>query len=268
LDDTTKREAVEAHEEAPVSEESVEDEVSMLEAMDETIRIKAEDLMKGKLPIGIEEAEKEEEGKKEVSSLEAMDETTGTMVVEPQEEKPVTEEKQEVEIREDEAGSKEVYEALKDYRKTDLPDDENGVVYYENNEKIVLDSEFLIFALSRHLEEGKKLYSKLSQTESPKDQFFVKQEIIRHQEALRDIFLRSTKMLEQESCSLPQFTMEIVNKDMIKEINEKLSMENWSNQDDFTFFEEYVNEIRNSFYAQMTPRDGYIESIKDKLEIS
>jgi hypothetical protein len=161
----------------------------------------------------------------------------------------------------------EVYEPLKDYRKTDPPDDENGIIYYQNKERIVLDSEHLISTLSSHLEEGKKLYTKLSQTESPKDQFFVKQEIIRHQEDLREIFSRSSKMIEEKSGTLPECTIEIVNKDIVKEILEKLSMENWSNMDDFTFFEGYVKKIKDDFYSLITPREKYVKLIRDELGI-
>ncbi len=268
MDETTMPAVTGKPEEEPGEEEfKIEEEISHLDAMDETIRIKAEDLLKGRLPME-EEVEKEEEKGEEkvaegVSFQESMDETSDTITIEPPGEMPVTEEKEEAGIEE----SMEVYGPLKDYRKTDPPDDENGIIYYQNKERIVLDSERLISTLSDHLEEGTKLYTKLSQTESPKDQFFVKQEIIRHQEDLREIFSRSSKMIEEKSGTLPECTIEIVNKDIIKEVLDKLSVENWSNQDDFTFFEEYVKKIKDDFYSLITSRENYVKLIIDDLGI-
>ncbi len=151
-------------------------------------------------------------------------------------------------------------EYLEKYKKTE-PEQDGEVVYYEHNEKIILDSECVISALQGHLQEGKKLYEKLSQTESPKDQFFVKQEIIKHQEALRGIIEIATKLLEKENSSLPQFTMEIVNEKFLKEMLENLSMQNWSNQDDFTFFDEYANKIKIQFEALIDPKVDFLTSI-------
>jgi len=156
---------------------------------------------------------------------------------------------------------------LEQYKKTESPEEGTEIYYYEKDDKIILDSECIIQSLSSHLEEAKKLFIKLSQTEAPKDQFFVKQEIIRHQEAVRGVVLASVKMLEKESCSLPKFTTEIVNASFLKEILEKLSMENWSNQDDFTFFDEYASKIKKDFYERITPKVNYLRAIIEELEI-
>ena len=157
-------------------------------------------------------------------------------------------------------------EYLEKYKKTE-PEQDGEVVYYEHSEKIILDSECIITALKSHLQEGKELYEKLVQTESPKDQFFVKQEIIKHQEALRGIIEIATKLLEKENSSLPQHTMEIVNEKFLKEMLENLSMQNWSNQDDFTFFDEYVKKIEMQFEARIDPEVDFLRSIIEELGI-
>jgi hypothetical protein len=156
---------------------------------------------------------------------------------------------------------------LEGCKKVEPPGDEDGVVYYQHNEKMIVDSEFIISTMSKHLDEGKKLYIKLAQLESPKDQFFIKQEIIRHQEALREIFLIGVRMLAKESCTLPEFTAKIVSLDFLKKILERLSMENWSNQDDFTFFDEYATKVRSDFYELITPKIEYMKSIVTELGI-
>lgn len=158
-------------------------------------------------------------------------------------------------------------ELLTSYRKTDPPEEGAEVWYYQNNEKVVLDSECIILALGTHLTETKKLYTKLSQTTSPREQFFIKQEIIRHQESLRDAFMRSIKLLEKSSCTLPKFTIDIVSKEFLKEILEKLSIENWSNQDDFTFFEENMEKVKSDFNQRITPKVEYLKSIIEQLGV-
>lgn len=160
----------------------------------------------------------------------------------------------------------DVAEALVVFKKTEPPEEGAEIYYYEKDEKTILDSECIIQSLDNHLEEAKKLFIKLSQTEAPKDQFFVKQEIIRHQEAVRSALLIGERLLEKESCSLPKITNEIVNESFLKEILEKLSMENWSNQDNFTFFDEYAGKIKRDFEAMITPKVDYLKSILEELE--
>lgn len=157
-------------------------------------------------------------------------------------------------------------EVLNKFKKTE-PEEDGEVCYYEYNERRIIDSECLVTAMQNHLDEGKKLYEKLAQTEAPKDQFFVKQEIIRHQEALRGIIEIATKLLEKENSSLPQHTIEVINEKVLKETLESLSMQNWSNQDDFTFFDEYAKKIKHEFDMCIEPKVEFLKSIIDGLGI-
>jgi hypothetical protein len=157
-------------------------------------------------------------------------------------------------------------EVLNKFKKTE-PEEDGEVFYYEYNEIRIIDSECLVNAMQNHLDEGKKLYEKLAQTEAPKDQFFVKQEIIRHQEALRGMIEIATKLLEKENSSLPQHTIEVINGKVLKETLESLSMQNWSNQDDFTFFDEYAKKIKREFDMCTEPKVEFLKSIIDALGI-
>ena len=197
------------------------------------------------------------------------EEETGTPV---QEEGEVTEEAKEEAAEEtvEEKGEKTfqtTFEKLEGFRKGTRDENDGEVSYFEYNERIVLDGECLVATLNNSFEEAKKMYIKLSQTESPKDQFFVKQEIIKQQETLRKVMLRSIRLCEQENCSLPDFTKEILNLDALKTILEKVSMENWSNQDDFAAFDNYSKELKDAFYTRITPPAAYLESIMKQLEI-
>lgn len=158
------------------------------------------------------------------------------------------------------------FEALDIYRKSENVEGNGYMVYYENKGKIVLDGESFVAYLNNNLEEVKKLYNQLQETESPKDQFFTKQEILKKQDVLRKYMLSFIGKGELEVSNLPRFTEDILNMDVLKNILEKVSMENWSNQDDFTSFDKLTNDLKESFYAKITPPDKYLDSIKDELE--
>ncbi len=160
----------------------------------------------------------------------------------------------------------DMLEILNRYKKNE-PEEDGEVSYYEYEERAILDTGCIIDALGKHLQEGKNLYVKLADTESPKDQFFVKQEIIRHQEELRGIVEISVKLLEKENCNLPQHTISVINERVLKEMLENLSMQNWSNQDDFTFFDEYAVRIMTAFEAATEPKVEFLKSIVEELGI-
>ena len=169
------------------------------------------------------------------------------------------------EIKADES-FKTAFESLDSYRKSETVEGNGYMVFYENKGKIVLDGESFVAYLNNNLEEVKKLYNKLQETESPKDQFFTKQEILKKQDVLRKYMLSFIGKGELEVSNMPQFTEDILNLDVLKNILEKVSMENWSNHDDFTSFDTLTNDLKESFYAKITPPEKYLESIRDELE--
>jgi hypothetical protein len=159
-----------------------------------------------------------------------------------------------------------VFEALERYRKAE-PTDYNGEIsYFQNRDHMVLDGESLVRAVTHMLEDAKKMYQKLVQVEAAKDQFFVKQELINSQEVLRKVILRSVKMCEKENCSLPKYTSDILSVNVLKDILEKLNMDNWSNEDDFSAFESFATKLKDTFYKKITPPAVYLKSIVDELE--
>jgi len=138
--------------------------------------------------------------------------------------------------------------------------------YFEHSGKTVLDAEAIVNSINKSVEEARKLYGKLAETESPKEQFFVKQEIIWHQEVLRELMLSSLSMLEKPNCSLPEYTKDVISTDVIKNVLEKVSMENWSNKEYFNSFDDYIRDMKNSFYERITPPDNYYGSIHRELK--
>ena len=271
----------EAAPEEPV-EEAPAEEISPLEAMDKTIKMKAgeevemEPVPEEKEEPGIEEAKAEEapvddeNPEEEISPLDALDATIKIKPREKLKEEAAQEEKQGAggEVA-DVSGfpkrrASDALEILEKYKKSE-PEEEAEVVYYENDDKKILDSECIVSAVCNRLEEAEKLYEKLSKTESPIDQFFVKQEIIRSQEALRGVILAGTRMLEKESSTLPEYTIGVMNIDVLKEILEKLSMQNWSKKTDFSLFNEYAAKLKKDYYARISVLVDYLKSLIDEL---
>ncbi|MGQ9673787.1 MAG: hypothetical protein ACUVV5_11780 [Candidatus Aminicenantales bacterium] len=159
-----------------------------------------------------------------------------------------------------------LFEVLEKYRRIETRNGNGEVCFFQNANKLILDGEHIVASIDESLEEAKRLYLKLSQTESPKEQFFIKQEIINHQELLRKFLLRYVKMSEKEGATLPRFTEEILSLNILKDVVEKLSMENWSNPSDFNAFRNQVEVLKDSFYARITPPTAYLRDLIEELE--
>ena len=166
-----------------------------------------------------------------------------------------------------ETNFEEAFETLARFRKSERARNDGEVSYFQNKDKMILDGESFVSNLNKDLDEAKKLFMKLTQAESPKDQFFIKQEIIRYQKSLRKIILGSVRLCEKDTCSFPKYTSDILNMDVLKDILEKVSMENWSSQDDFHSFDEFAKKIKAAYYTRITPWAAYLKSVIEELGI-
>jgi hypothetical protein len=170
-------------------------------------------------------------------------------------------------LEEEKENFQNLFETLEKFRKVEARNGNGEISFFQNEDKILLDGEYMVASIDESLEEAKRLYLKLGQTESPKEQFFIKQEIINHQEILRKYILRNLKMCERENAALPQFTVEILNLDILKDILEKLSMENWSNPTDFNSFRAQIETLKDAYYARITPPVHYLRSLIEELGV-
>jgi uncharacterized membrane-anchored protein YhcB (DUF1043 family) len=160
----------------------------------------------------------------------------------------------------------EIAAELESYRHTEPANGSGEIHFFQKGDVAVADAEKLLEAVERTLDEGQRLSVRLGVTESPKDQFFIKQELINWQEGLRALFLRVVKMCEKEAWSLPRYTEEIVNPQILRRLLERLSMENWSNLDEFASFASTVAELRAAFRARIEPRRAYLLSLRKQIE--
>jgi hypothetical protein len=167
-----------------------------------------------------------------------------------------------------EGSEEEVETFLDSCRKSEPSDGWGEVEYFQKGEKAVIDGERLMATIDKILDESRRLIERLGQTESPKDQFFIKQELVNFQEGLRALFLRIVKMSEKGSWSLPRFTRDVLNVQSLRVFLERLSMENWSNAEEFRLFSESVRELQTAFRTKTEPRGAFLRSLKDEIESS
>ncbi len=155
---------------------------------------------------------------------------------------------------------------LESYRRTEPANGSGEIHYFQKDAIVIADPEKLLAAVDRTLDEGQRLSVKLGLTESPKDQFFIKQELINWQEGLRALFLRIVKMCEKNAWTLPRYTEDVISAQALRRLLERLSMENWSNLEEFASFAASVAEIRKAFQARVEPRLPYLQSLRQELE--
>jgi len=160
----------------------------------------------------------------------------------------------------------EVVACLETYRRTEPANGSGEIHYFQGDRAVVADPEKLLAAVDRTMEEGQRLSVKLGLTESPKDQFFIKQELINWQEGLRALFLRVIKMCEKNAWSLPRYTEDVLNPHILRRLLERLSMENWSNLEEFAAFSASMAELRNAFRVRAEPRLAYLLALKREVE--
>ncbi len=249
--------AIETQEEESVQEESVQEEELEYEEIKEEAKEVEE--IEEKEEVSPEREELKTEASEFISSEEpALEEKEVSMEIEEPEAERI--ERKQISFQ-------EVFDELEKHRKSKDVEGNGEISYFEKEDKIILDGEFFVTKLDEYVEEARKLYIKLSQTESPKEQFFVKQEILYYQEFLRKLILSSVRMLEKESCSFPEYTNDILNEDVLKDILERVSMGNWSNQEDYESFDIFVQEFKNKYSARITPPDKYLSSILEELNM-
>ena len=156
--------------------------------------------------------------------------------------------------------------ALDACRRTEPANGSGEILYFQKDSKVLVDGESLFAAIDKSVDEANRLSAKLGQTESPKDQFFIKQELINWQEGLRALFLRVIKMTEKKIWEFPAYTSAVVNAPSLRAILERLSMENWSNAEEFASFVGAAADMRKAFLERTTPRGAYLRALMKELQ--
>ncbi|HEX2695919.1 MAG TPA: hypothetical protein VHP61_09205, partial [Acidobacteriota bacterium] len=123
----------------------------------------------------------------------------------------------------------------------------------------------LLDALDRAVDVARKLTGKLEGTESRRDRFFIKQELINGQEGLRNLVLRATNLCERGSLGLSSETVDIIDAAVLRGLLERLSAGNWANTEDLAAFAGEAQALRATFLERTVPSDRYVLSVLDEL---
>ena len=156
--------------------------------------------------------------------------------------------------------------ALESWRRTEPANGCGEIHYFQKDARMLVDAESLFSSVDKTVEEADRLSARLARTESPKDQFFIKQELINWQEGLRALFLRVIKMIEKRVWELPDYTADVLSVPSLRGLLERLSMENWSNPEEFASFRSAAEGLKKAFLARLSPRADYLRALKKELE--
>jgi len=164
-----------------------------------------------------------------------------------------------------EPGAEDPAATLERLRRIELVSGSGEISYYQLGDRAVLDAGKLLDALDRAVEIARKLTGKLLGTESPKDRFFIKQELVNGQEGLRNLVLRAANLCEKGSLGIPSGIVDVIDALVLRGLFELLSTGNWANADDLDAFAREAEALREAFQDRTVSFDRYVLSVLDDL---
>lgn len=139
------------------------------------------------------------------------------------------------------------------------------ISYFQQGDKVILDAGRLLDALDRAVAVAHKLAGKLDETESSRDRFFIKQELINGQEGLRNLVLRAATLCGKGPMTLPPETLDVLDTAGLRGLSDRLSVGNWANAADLAAFTDEAKALRAAFEERATPPQRYSLSILEEL---
>ncbi len=157
-------------------------------------------------------------------------------------------------------------ELLDPYYREEQANGSGEIGYYQKESKIIVEVGDLLNRLKATVEEARKLSYKLSFISNKKEEFFLKQEIVRYQEGLRKYLQRILLLVEKEGFRFPSITQDLINRHTIEDLTELLRVQNWGAGQDLDYFEKEVISLLVAFKNRTTPESLYYAAIKKELE--
>jgi hypothetical protein len=164
------------------------------------------------------------------------------------------------------SGTTAALESLARYRKTEPINNGIEISFYASETGAFLDADSFMAAIGKITEAANHLHAQLTQTNSVKDLFLLKQEILNQQEILRKLFFRVVRFVDKESGRLPTSLDEMVASRSLKDIIERLTMANWSDPTDFKPFLNELKAMERAFEARTGSKANYLQSVLDEVE--
>ena len=156
--------------------------------------------------------------------------------------------------------------ALARFRKTEPVNNGIEIGFFCSEACSVLDAQSFMAAVGKIVDTASDLQAQLNKTESVKDLFLLKQEILNQQEVLRKVFFRAVRFCDKEGGRLPEALGEIMGAQGMKDLIERLTMANWSDPSDFQPFLKELGAIKRAFEVRATSSSSYLKSILDLVE--
>jgi len=163
-------------------------------------------------------------------------------------------------------GGASAVESLNALGRTDPADGSGEIRYFQKRQKVLLDPEHLLGAIERSVEESRKLSLRLGETESAKDRFFIKHDLINAQEGLRKLVFGAIKICDKNPPALPGMVLDVLNVKVLRNMLDRLSTDNWANPEDLASFEKDIKALGTAFRERTVPREKYFRSILEELE--
>ncbi len=157
-------------------------------------------------------------------------------------------------------------ESLNALGRTAPADGSGEVRYFQKRQKVLLDPEHLLGTIERSVEESRKLSLKLGETESAKDRFFIKHDLIFAQEELRKLVFGAIKICDKEPPALPGMILDVLNVKVLRNILDRLSTDNWANPEDLASFDKDIRSLGTALRERTNPREDYLRSVLEELE--
>lgn len=156
--------------------------------------------------------------------------------------------------------------ALARFRKTEPVNNGIEIGFFCSEACSVLDAQSFMAAVGKIVDTASGLQAQLNKTESVKDLFLLKQEILNQQEVLRKVFFRAVRFCDKEGGRLPEALGEIMGAQGMKDLIERLTMANWSDPSDFKPFLKELGAVKRAFEVRATSSSSYLKSILDLVE--
>lgn len=154
---------------------------------------------------------------------------------------------------------------LAEYLKTESINNGVDLAFFELGPTTLLDGDSFVAAIGTVLATARDLHDQLTRTESVKELFLLKQEILNQQEVLRKLYFRVVRFCDKESGVLPAFLEDIINVQSLKDSLERLTMANWSDPSDFAPFVREIEALKSAFEAKTDPPGDYIQSVLEQV---
>lgn len=143
----------------------------------------------------------------------------------------------------------------------------NGLsfAYYEGSKGKVVDPESLVEAVDTLTSEAEQMHGQLAKTDSLKEVFLAKQEILNKQEILRKIFFLAVKLCDKEGGVLPAHVADVFDFEKMKDFLERLTLGNWSDVSDFRVFIAEAGGLLAGLREKLANPKLYLESLIEQL---